>query len=227
MGRRLLGSPLPYSRAAVWLRYLWSKYTLKFHSIELVVDGPGKACLSDSEAYIMVMNHQSALDIFANGYMTEKPFAFFSKKELLMIPLFGWAAWLAGTVYIDRKRGAGDEAALKALEKSLSAGASVLLYPEGTRSFNGELLNFKRGAFVMAIKLNRAVLPMTILDSYKLCPKKSWSMKPGRIHLWVDEPISTAGMSETDRFQLAERVREQIAKNLDREPESQENRERV
>lgn len=196
-------------------RRSWARLLLFFHGIELRVSGPGREFLNSSEAFVIVSNHQSALDILALCCGVTKPFAFLAKRELLVIPVFGWAAWLAGTVYIDRKRGANDGKALSAVRRVLESGGSISVFPEGTRSFDGQLLPFKRGAFVMALETQKRILPITIRNSHALMPKKSLVIRPGLIELVVDEPISTLGLTSEARFPLASQVQSIIAKRLD------------
>ena len=113
------------------------------------------------------------------------------------------------------------------MQKALNAGINMFFYPEGTRSADGALLPFKRGAFVLAIEAQAPVVPLAILDTRLLCPKKRLSVAPGTVHLYVGEPISTKGLTVNDRHEFCEQVRNEIAKQLDKFNESHENRKGV
>lgn len=202
------------------IRRLWALSLLKPHCVKIDIEGPGAKLLPDPKGMVIVSNHQSALDILIHLASFHKNVAFFAKKELLRVPLFGWAAWLVGTVYIDRSKGIRNRESLGVLEKTLRNGGSVLIYPEGTRSKNAELLPFKRGAFVTAITLGRPLLPVCVIDSWKLMPKKAASIRSGRVRMYVGEPVPTEGLTQEDRFELAERLRNEISKHLDTQSNS-------
>jgi len=198
------------------LRRAWARFVLWAHRVQIEIDGPGLENLKDGQARIMVSNHQSALDIFVNSATLPKKIFFMAKKELFWIPIFGLAAWMAGTIYVDRKKGRRDREAFNGISRSLANANSIFIYPEGTRSKDGKLLAFKRGAFILAIEYQAEILPVTILNSNELMPKGSLYLKSGIVKVWVDKPVSTRGMTGEDRYRLCELVQNQIAKNLDR-----------
>lgn len=205
------------------VRKLWANGILKAHSIQLELTGPGAELIQGLESTIIVMNHQSALDIYVNVAMLEERFFFFAKRELLKIPIFGYAAWLSGVVFVDRAKGVNDTQALDSIKKALANKNNILIYPEGTRSENGQLREFKRGAFVVAIGAQANVLPVTILNSWELLPKHGHSLKTGTVKLHIDMPISTKGMDVSQRRELADRVRGIMAKNLENYTKARDN----
>ena len=162
---------------------------------------------------IFASNHQSALDIPVQVACLPPHTVFIAKKELSCLPIFGWAAALAGTLFVDRAKGTQNKA-LKQVKKLLGAGISMIVYPEGTRSRTKELLPFKRGAFVMAISAQVPVVPLTILNSGILCPKNKLFVHPGVIKIVVDKPIETKGMTIEQRFELSDRVHKLISSRL-------------
>jgi len=200
-------------RSGLFIRTFWAKHLLKALNVKVVVEGPGAQ--GAPGGCVLVGNHQSLLDIpiLAAAYL--KPFAFFSKKELLRIPLFGWAAWLSGVVFVDREKGVRDGNALHTIREVLKRGAAVVIFPEGTRSPDGVLKNFKRGAFVIAIDTEAPVLPFVIQGSGRLLPKGKLCVKGGTVRVWLGEPIPTKGHTSDDRFALSERVRELVSNRLD------------
>jgi len=203
-------------KLGIIIRRLWAKSLLLSYGIRVQAEGPGLN--STHDGCVLVGNHQSLLDIPILCAAHPKAFAFFSKKELLYIPFFGWVAWLCGTVYVDRKKGVRDDNALHAIRSVLRNGGSVAIFPEGTRSKDGKLGVFKRGAFVMAIETEAPILPFVILGSGELLPKGRFATRSGEARVWIGEPISTKGMSSDDRFALAKRVHDLVSNRLDLRP---------
>jgi 1-acyl-sn-glycerol-3-phosphate acyltransferase len=207
LSRGLLG------RGATWVKITWCRLILWFHRVRIEAMGPGLKNVENFKGVVFVSNHQSVLDIPAIWSVIPKDSAFLAKRELAKIPFFGWAAYLAGTQFVDRSRGNRDPS-LEALNRHIQQGVSIIFFPEGTRSTTGELLSFKRGAFVTAIQNQRPIVPLAIHGSARLCPKHSFSVRSGRIRIWVGEPIETSGLGLQDRSALADRVKSLIAKDL-------------
>lgn len=196
------------------IRRLWSFILLRAYGVRVQCVGPGLQRSMAGRSYMIVSNHQSALDILVLCDALRTPFAFFAKSELKWIPLFGLGAWFSGTIFINRKRGISDERAIRTLENVLKKAGSICMFPEGTRSEDGVVLPFKRGAFVLAIQNQVPILPVAILDSRELLPKKSLGVRSGTIHVWVGEPIGTQGLNTNDRHALSESVRQIICDAL-------------
>ncbi len=201
--------------AGFWTRKTWARLLLWFYRVDIKIEGPGAKDFEKLHGTVIVANHQSALDILALAKAIPFPFAFFSKKELLMIPVFGWAAWLSGVVYVDRKKGVQHDSAMGAVKNILRRGGAVAVFPEGTRSTDGKLLPFKRGAFVMALDAQASILPVVIQGPRDLLPKHQLCVRSGTIRLWVGELISTKGLGTEARFELCEKARSIISNRLD------------
>jgi len=106
--------------------------------------------------------------------------------------------------------------------KSLQTGAqrlkdgwSVLIYPEGTRTRDGNLQAFKKGAFMMAVQTGMPILPVTCNGAFQIMPKSTLLFRPGHITVTIGDPIPTEGLTEEDVPALIERTRDAVAKNLD------------
>jgi 1-acyl-sn-glycerol-3-phosphate acyltransferase len=192
---------------------------LKSHGLSIKVEGPGAQIIESLRSAVFVSNHQSAVDILAHVMILPANAHFVAKKELFWIPVFGWGARVVGTIFIDRKKGARENS-LKGVTAQLKEGNSVILYPEGTRSPDGQLKDFKRGAAVMAIEAQVPIVPMTIFNSGKLCPKKGLSIAPGEIRIYIDEPIETKNLTEEDRFVLTSKLHQIIENRLLHPPQS-------
>jgi len=137
---------------------------------------------------------------------------FMAKEELGKIPVFGWALKTGGYVMV--KRGQNREALqsmLKAVD-TLKNGKSIHIFPEGTRSQTGEILPFKRGAFIIAQKAGVPVLPVTIVGSHLITPKKSLKINKGKIRLIIGKPIPANPSAEL----LMERSFKVIKENLEK-----------
>ncbi|NIO04857.1 MAG: 1-acylglycerol-3-phosphate O-acyltransferase [Proteobacteria bacterium] len=160
--------------------------------------------------YILMANHQGAYDIFALLAYLPVDFKWLAKAGLFKIPIFGWAMGAAGYISIDRK---GKKKALESIEIAVAkirGGASVLVFPEGTRSPDGEIHPFKRGGFTLAIKAGAPIVPISIRGSREVLPRSSLRVKPGKIEIVVGKPIPTDNKSMADREGLMQEVRAAI-----------------
>ncbi len=155
-------------------------------------------------------NHQGAFDIFALLAYLPIHFKWLAKEELFRIPIFGWAMGAAGYISIDRR---GKKKALESIENAVTKireGASVLIFPEGTRSPDGKIHPFKKGGFTLAIKAGVPIIPISIRGSREVLPRDSFRLKPGEIEIAIGKPISTHDKSMADRDSLMDNVKEAI-----------------
>ncbi|HEV2233383.1 MAG TPA: lysophospholipid acyltransferase family protein [Terriglobia bacterium] len=167
-------------------------------------------------AVLFMPNHQSLSDGPA-VFGILPPVLAIAKKEFFKVPVLGRAMMLRGFVPLDR---GNRERAIQAVEeaaKSLRAGNSFLAFPEGTRSPDGRLQAFKKGVFVMAIKAEAPIVPISISGSRKIMRKNEWAMHPGPIRITFHAPIPTAGFTMADRAMIMERVRQAILSGLSRD----------
>lgn len=166
--------------------------------------------------HVFVANHVSWLDICVVAAHL-RWFKFVAKAELKKIPIFGRAAAAAGTVYIEREnRKAAFDAYQDAADK-IRAGASVVVFAEGTRDASYGLRPFKKGPFVLAIAAQSPIVPTVIYGTLEVKPHGQFAMHPGTVHVHFLEPIPTAGLTYDDRDTLAMRVRDAMAALLRRE----------
>jgi len=180
----------------------------------LTVTISGKENVVPGTSYIITPNHQSFADILALFVNLPTPFKWVIKKELLKIPLFGKALGATGAICLDRS---DREKSVKSLSEGfsrLSEGWSVLIYPEGTRTPDGLLQSFKKGAFMMAVQTGMAILPVTCNGAFKILPKKTFLFRPGHIELTIGSPILTKGLTVADVPELMERTWKAINSRL-------------
>ena len=163
---------------------------------------------------ILVANHQSNFDILAILIAMPVPVRFVAKRLLFRIPVFGWCLSLAGMIPIDRERRASAIRSLDAAAERIREGHPVLFFPEGTRSSDGRLLPFKKGAFVIALKSGIPIVPVSIAGGVEVLRKGSLRIRPGKIVLRWNEALGTAGRGPDARDALLERARRAILSGL-------------
>ena len=173
----------------VWGYYpglIWSRLFCLISLVRIEVRGREK--LDRSTSYVFVANHQGAYDIFLiYGYLGHK-FKWMMKSSLRRIPFVGAACAAAGFIFVDRA-GKGLRETLAAAEKILTGGMSLVVFPEGSRTPDGKIHRFKKGAYQIADDLSLPVVPLTIDGSYRVLSKNSKLIRPGKIVLTVHDPI--------------------------------------
>jgi 1-acyl-sn-glycerol-3-phosphate acyltransferase len=136
------------------------------------------------------------------------------KIELRKIPIFGLSCERTGNIFIDRENSREAQQSLKAAGEKIRKGTSVIIFPEGTRSPDGNLQTFKKGGFVIALEAGAPILPVTVVGGRKLLPKKSLKILPGRMKLIIHEPIPMDGYTNETKEKLMQRVRNVIGQGL-------------
>lgn len=165
-------------------------------------------------ACVFAANHTSSADAPAVVGAIPRRVAALLKASLFRWPIVGQSFQLAQFIPVDRKN---RDAAIASIEKAtaaLRAGQSFLVYPEGTRSSDGRLQRFKKGAVVMAINAGVPIVPMACSGAHRVMEKKSLVIHPGEIVVEFLEPIETTGYSLEDRDALNKRIREAMAAAL-------------
>jgi 1-acyl-sn-glycerol-3-phosphate acyltransferase len=196
---------------------LWAKGLLASSWIRLDVRhspgaGPSLALPADAdERSIIMANHQSLFDIPALLAAIPGQSRFIAKRSLFKIPIFGWAMALGGFIPVDRKdRSTARDSFASALDK-LSRGASVVLFPEETRSLDGRLRPFRRGGFLMALKSGLPIVPAGIHGTLAVQSRRSFLIRPTTVTVHFGEAVPLAGRSIRDLRGLAAEVREKVA----------------
>jgi 1-acyl-sn-glycerol-3-phosphate acyltransferase len=180
------------------------------------IDVRGREKIAAGRAVVYMPNHQSNIDPPA-VFVLLPPVLVLGKQEFFRTPVLGRAMRLRGFVPVDRKN---RERAIEAVEqavKSLKAGNSFLVYPEGTRSPDGRLQRFKKGAFMMALKAGVPIVPVSISGAFKIMRKGRFAIHPGRVRIAFHDPVTTEGCTLDDRERIMAAVRQAILSGL--EPE--------
>ena len=208
----ILGSMLGMSRSwGYYPAHFWAKLwcILMFVKVEV----RGRENIDKRTSYVFVANHQGAYDIFlVYGYLNHN-FKWMMKKSLEKIPFVGYACKISKHIMVDRANTASLPETLAKAKKVLSDGMSLVVFPEGSRTPDGKMRPFKRGAFKLALDFNLPVVPITIDGSFKVLPRTTYNITPGKIVLTIHEPIMPSAEGHDLDKVLAESF-EQIQSSL-------------
>ncbi len=167
----------------------------------------------DRHPYVFVANHSSFTDIFLAATLPGER-KFLSKQSIFRIPLLGWQMRVAGDVPLVRGNRESARRAMEEMRRTLGRRVSVIFFPEGTRSADGSLGEFREGAFRLAIEAGVDVLPLAIVGAAGSLPKHSYVFRPAAATLFVLPPEPTAGLTPADAPGLAQKVRGRIAEAI-------------
>ncbi len=207
-----LGLVDPYGKRVYPMFRFWSWCVLKIGGVELKVRDTGR--LDPRQAYVFMANHQSNIDIpVLVQALAPFQLRWIAKRELLRIPFFGWALWASKHIVVKRSRSKDVVAAIAGAREKLTRGISVVVFPEGTRSTDGQLLPFKRGGFRLAEQAGVPIVPVTINGSGVLMKRGDWRLKRGEVEVVVGDAIPPGDADDRSRGQM-HRVREAIGSGL-------------
>lgn len=170
----------------------------------------GAGAIDPKTPHVFVANHSSFTDIFL---LVRLPWEmkWLSKKSIFRVPLLGWQLRAAGDVPIVRGDKESAREATAKMTRILESGVSVILFPEGTRSPDGSLAEFRDGAFRLAIEAGVDVVPLAVVGAAQSLPKHSLRFRPTVATVLVLPPVSTAGMTGADARSLGATVRDRIS----------------
>lgn len=208
----------PFDREARVVRALgriWVRWILRTFGIR--VQAVGLENVPERAPVILMSNHQSLVDIAAiiDSLPPSVSWRFVAKKELVRVPIFGWCLVTTGQIIIDRGNRERAVASLHRAAERIRGGASVIVFPEGTRSPTGSLRPFKSGPFHLALEAQVPIVPVTVSGSQRITPKGSLVVHPGTVKIVFGRPIPTRGIRVEERGRLKARVREAIAQGYD------------
>jgi len=200
-----------------WLRayrqgHFWGKFTCFLGGASVKVDD--RANLDSGTAVLVVSNHQGDFDIPVLLAYAGRPIAFVAKKELGNIPLISrWMA-LLGCIFLDREDRRKQVKQIRQTVDQLKQGLSMVIFPEGTRSRGGDMLPFAAGSLSIAEKAGVPILPITLVDTYKLLPKGSKTLPGAKVKVIIHPPVETTGLSKEDKKNLHIKVQEIVQSGL-------------
>jgi 1-acyl-sn-glycerol-3-phosphate acyltransferase len=209
----LLGLFDPHGKRVYLINQFWTWLILRIAGISLKIRGLEN--IDPGQQYIFMVNHQSNIDIpVVVQSLANFQLRWIAKKELLWVPLFGWAMWATKHITVDRSDRTDAVKSLERAKQRIAAGISVVVFPEGTRSRDGKLSRFKKGGFLLAVQTGKNIVPITINGSGKVLPSGDWRLRPGTIEVIVEKPIMTSGHRIGNLRLLSDQVRQAIAAHL-------------
>jgi 1-acyl-sn-glycerol-3-phosphate acyltransferase len=183
----------------------WSGWIVSFGGVKIEIDS--RAELIPGQSYVFMANHASSLDIWAAFLAIPRRVRMIAKKQLARIPLFGWVMWAGRFIFIDRQKNASARRSIEAAGERIRKGDSVLIFPEGTRTRDGNLGVFKKGGFHLAVRAGVPIVPIALCGTRELMPRGSLVLRGGTIHVVIGKPIPTQGLSDDERAHLHDHVR--------------------
>ena len=196
-------------KAVSWFTRLWSRFILV--TLRTPYQVQGLDLLDPDENYIFAANHSSSIDIPLLFGCLPYWLVPIAKIELKWIPILGWAMQAGGHVFIDRSN---HEKAMKSMDEIkhslLVKPRSILLFPEGSRTLNGEIQPFKPGGLLLGIETGMLIVPIAISGTFESLNKGSKQFKKHKLLLKVGEPINSGSYQFDDRKQLAKDVRDAV-----------------
>lgn len=207
IGGALFGQGFSHPVAVIWSRLCCAVVPLK-------INLTGKSNFDQKTTYVVVANHQSMADIPLIHGNLGLHIKWIMKKELETVPIFGAACKNLGCISVDRSNREAALASIQKAKKKLSKKACVCFFPEGTRSHDGVLKPFKKGAFMFALEAGFPILPVTIKNSKKALPSGSLDLRPATIELIIHPPVPLDGFSTNNIDDLIAQIRATIATAL-------------
>ncbi|MDX9786640.1 MAG: lysophospholipid acyltransferase family protein [Desulfobacterales bacterium] len=198
--------------AGKWCGMLWARSNIYATPAQITVRGRGH--LDALRAYVIVANHQSLFDIFVVYGWLGMDLRWIMKKELRKVPVLGLACEKVGHIIVDRSNTEAALASINAAKENITGGTSIVFFPEGTRSRNGRLGAFKKGAFRLALDLGLPILPISISGTKNILPPDGLNLMPGRVTLTIHPPIDLSEYSIENLPELMERTRNAIESAL-------------
>jgi len=208
---------LPLDRTGGWYNSVvrtWSRSVLWIFGVRIHTQGLEN--LQPGVRYVYVANHASLFDIPAILVGVPDEIRIIWKRELAKIPVWGWALKYGPYISIDRGNAKEAMGSIDRAAERIRGGASVLVFAEGTRTLDGKLQPFKRGAFALAARSGVPIVPVAVNNSFQILPKGSWRIRPADIEIVLDKPIETVGVSGKEaEMKLMERVHAVLEKNVE------------
>ncbi|MDR0758026.1 MAG: 1-acyl-sn-glycerol-3-phosphate acyltransferase [Tannerella sp.] len=166
---------------------IWSRITCYLALCPVKVKG--RELLDRNQSFVFVANHQSAFDIFLLYGFLRHPFKWMLRRGIEKIPFVGTACRAAGFVFVDNSSPQAARRSIAEAKSRLQCGTSLIVFPEGSRSHNGKMSRFHKGAFLVALSQHLPVVPITINGAYKILPKGTLNVRPHRMEMVIHAPL--------------------------------------
>lgn len=174
----------------------------------------GHENLDKNTSYVFIANHQGAFDIFLTYGFLNQNIKWIQKASLRKVPFAGKASEIAGHVFVDNTSIASRRDTIVKAKKELAGGVSIMMFPEGSRTKNGKLSPFKRGAYRIAMDMGLPIVPITINGPYDILKVDTMKLTPGKLELTIHKPIPTANLEQKDLHALMDKTKEIIHSGL-------------
>ena len=194
----------------------WGHFILKTGGIQMEIEGLEN--LDPDEPAIVMSNHASMIDIPVLFAALPLHLRFIYKHSLAYIPIFGQVLPILGHISINRGNRTKSFQSLRRAGESIRSGIHVLIFPEGTRSQDAELLNFKKGGFVLALQEKLSIVPISLSHTRTVCPRSSILTCSGKVKVHIHPSISAADYTIEQRGELMARVQQVMDSELERDP---------
>ena len=203
-------------RNSWWLHDIqafWSRSF--FYLLFLPVKVTGTENIDRHTSYVFVANHQSMADVFLIYGWLPVIFKWLMKAELRRMPFVGSACKAAGHIFVKRGNSAAALQALREAENVLHDGVCTVIFPEGTRSENGEVGKFKRGALQIALDLKLPIVPISLSGCYEVMNKHEFHANYHPVHMHIGEPIDISTLADEDVPAAIEQLRQAVIAGID------------
>jgi 1-acyl-sn-glycerol-3-phosphate acyltransferase len=194
-----------------WAPRAWSRALLWAGGVRVHLHDPER--MRPDRPQIYVANHVSWFDVFTLAAILPRP-KFIAKAELGRIPLFGRASRACGMIFIDRDNRKAAFAGYEDAARRIERGASVVVFPEGTRGRTYDIRPFKKGPFVLAVASAAPIVPTVLHGTREVFGRGAWRVRGGDVHVHFLEPVPTAGLTYEDRDRLSREVAARMSESL-------------
>lgn len=168
---------------------IWSRLTCYLALCPVKVKG--REHIDKKQSYVFVSNHQGAFDIFLIYGFLGVPIKWVMKAGIGKIPFVGTACRAAGFIFVDNSTSKAAAKSVIEAERALKNGASVVVFPEGSRTYDGKMIRFRKGAYQMAVDQHLPIIPITLNGPYYVLPIGSLNLRRHRMEMIIHSPIST------------------------------------
>jgi 1-acyl-sn-glycerol-3-phosphate acyltransferase len=192
---------LPFARG-------WARTVLAGTGVRVRTTGKERAATADGCIYFA--NHESLFDIFVLLAALPGRLRFLAKKSLFSVPILGWSMAAAGYVPVDRDDRRQAAESLEIAAQRLRGGMRMIIFPEQTRTRTGEMLPFKKGGVILALRTGASIVPVAIAGTFAIQQRGGFWLAPGPVEVEIGDPIAVAGMTIADRTALTAETRRRI-----------------
>ena len=196
---------------AYWAPHFWSRFTCFIYLISVKVTGREK--LDKQQSYVFLANHQGYFDIFLIYVYLGHNLKWMMKEYLKKLPFAGYACQKSHQVFVGNTLASIQEAVRQA-QKTLREGISLVIFPEGTRTYDGKMQPFKKGAFTLANEIGLPLVPMTINGSFQVFNRRAKLVHFGKLSLTIHDPITAEQRKGIPTKKIMETAYDIINKDL-------------